>query len=110
MHGRIRKPFRLAGRLWTQTGNTSLDGALQAYRLMPEAQFDGESTTYHKRLGADDGGEAARADPMGAYHGVRVTFQGKAYVLYGPPERIIVSSAPPDPMRDTSGQGLLFDL
>ena len=76
---RVRKPFAHRGSLYVSVGGTS--HAATAYRLTPAGDFGGEPTTYRSRCEA---GDAARSDPMGFYHGVKVR-RGRAwYVLTGP--------------------------
>lgn len=99
MHGRIRKPFVLRGCMFVCTG---IGGhRTDAYRLVAERAFDGAPTTYSAKVRAD-GGEVARNDPKGFYHGVAVRHGGKTYVLDGPP----IALTPGDPVPR---QGCLFD-
>jgi len=106
LSGRIRRPFRLDGRLWTNVGNFP-DNIVKAYRLVVPSLFKGKPTTYDERL-VIDGGEVARRDPMGASHGIRVKFRGKAYVLCGPP--VFLTPRPEPNPNPQPHQGLLFDL
>lgn len=83
MQGTVRKPFRFHNQLWITTGiaGTRTDFTIEAYRLVPLEQFDGPALTYHEKT---RDGEAARSDPMGFYHGMRVKHGGKDWVLCGP--------------------------
>ena len=102
MAGRVRRPFSLNSAFWIATSVGPY--CVTAYRLTPAEAFDGAATTYPEKT-ASDGGESARNDPNGFYHGMKVTFRGNAFVLCGPPVAITPSQAPP-PLT----QGLLFDL
>ncbi len=80
----VRKPFCWRGDRWLCVG-TRYQGEeveAEAYRLVPEAAFEGSSTTYAEKT---RNGDAARADPNGFYHGMAVRHGGNAYVLTGPP-------------------------
>jgi hypothetical protein len=84
-NGRIRKPFRHDGQLYTTTSQTyGPCRHAEAYRLVPATLFDGQTTDYHTKTHPDHG-SAARSDPNGYYHGIRVTHQSRQYVLAGPP-------------------------
>lgn len=85
--GRVRKPFTFGGRAYVATGGVYYDSQtreLKAYELVPEALFKEPSVTFSERVGPDLGA-TAREDPRGFYHGIRVTGQGKKWVLSGPP-------------------------
>jgi hypothetical protein len=43
--------------------------------------FTGSPTTYHDKTGTTEAAEAARNDPNGFYHGMKVTFASAAYIL-----------------------------
>lgn len=82
MHGRVRKPFVFQGVLWVCVGRCSHPREqVKAYRLVHEHRFEGEPTTYAEKTRDC---EAARNDPNGFYHGMRVTHGGQRYVLSGP--------------------------
>jgi len=76
----VRSPFRYEGALWV-TVDTSGDGC-RAYRLIAPEVFADTTMTY--REGCADG-DAARSDPNGFYHGMRVWHVGNDRVLCGPP-------------------------
>lgn len=80
----VRKPFAWNGGLWVCTGITHRSGAIsaEAYRLTHPQVFDGTAVTYAEKT---FDGDAARADPLGFYHGMSVTHAGAAFVLTGPP-------------------------
>jgi len=94
MQGRIRKPFKLNGQLYTNTGSLIGPGLhqVQAYRLVTPALFDGTPVTFEKRFSTMEKGDAARSDPKGALHGLPVTYRDKQFVLCGPP--LILTPAP----------------
>lgn len=93
MEGRVRSPFRLQGGLWAGTGIGK--GAFTAYRLLPLEAFEGEATTYAEKVHAD-GGEAARNDPSGFYHGMQIRWSKASFVLSGPPVEISAGQAEPE--------------
>jgi len=103
LEGRIRKPFRLQGRLCVMTGSSGTRDAcaFTAYRLVLPREFDGTVTTYRDKL-LIGGGDYARADPQGFYHGMRVTRGRETFVLCGPPVTILAGEPAPR-------QGDLFD-
>jgi hypothetical protein len=84
-NGRIRKPFRYDGQLYATTSQAyGTYRHAEAYRLVLPTLFDGQITDYHTKID-NDHGSAARSDPNGFYHGIRVTHQSRQYVLAGPP-------------------------
>ena len=87
--GKIRKPFRYNGQLYTTTSTRS--GTFpqpirqaEAYRLVIATLFDGQITDFHTKIHHDNG-RSARSDPSGFYHGIAITHQSRQYVLAGPP-------------------------
>ena len=95
LKGRVRKPFRLAGARFVATSLHFMRGSgAEAYRLTPLESFEGTATTYHEKL-STNGGDDARRDPLGFYHGMRVEYGGKPYVLTGPPVRIVAGEPAP---------------
>jgi hypothetical protein len=89
-NGKIRRPFSYNGNLYVTTSSAhgpSLCEA-EAYQLLPEYLFDSEPITYANKI-HHDGGETARHDPNGFYHGITITQQGRQYVLTGPPQTFI---------------------
>ena len=88
-NGRIRKPFRYNGQLYTTTSTISgiypdSIRQAQAYRLVLATLFEDQITDFRRKLDHNNGG-SARSDPNGFYHGIRVTHQSRQYVLAGPP-------------------------
>ena len=87
---RVRKPFNFHGGLWTCVGKCPGSGnhrcIAEAYRLAAAETFVGVVTTYAEKT---QDSEAARNDPMGFYHGMKVFRGGKSYVLTGPPVQFI---------------------
>ncbi len=98
MDNRVRKPFRYRGGLWVTTGVGH--DRFKVYQLIDERLFDGAVTTYGDKVTAD-GGDCARHDPRGFYHGMAVKQGGKQYILCGPPVAFVAGD--PEPT-----QGLLF--
>lgn len=88
-------PFSYNGKLYVTTSSAhgpSLCEA-EAYQLLPESLFNSEPTTYANKIHYD-GGETARHDPNGFYHGISVKHQGKTAVLTGPPLTFVPPQIP----------------
>lgn len=88
MNQPIRRPFQWKGASWVCVSITTKgpDISIEAYRLVHPAVFTGQITTYREKT-LD--GEAARNDPNGFYHGMRVKHGGGEFVLQGPPAVLI---------------------
>ena len=88
----VRKPFLWEGKPWVCTGMSWLKGAVsaEAYRLAHPAVFDGTPVSYGQKTADSD---AARADPMGFYHGMTVRHGGASFVLCGPPLILVPGQA-----------------
>lgn len=80
---KVRKPFLHEGVAYVNTGGGG-SGSIEAYRLLPEAEFKGKPTSYAEKTGGD-GAEKARNDPNGFYHGMLVQSRKQPHVLVGPP-------------------------
>lgn len=81
----VRKPFIWKGAMLVCVGiRRWKDGGMsaEAYRLACPIAFEGEATSYGKKT---SNAEAARSDPNGFYHGMRVKHAGTEFVLCGPP-------------------------
>lgn len=89
----IRRPFTWRGELWVCTSIAGGKGPIEAeaYRLIDPDSFKGAATTYVEKT---RDAEAARADPMGFYHGVAIVCRGRKMVLAGPPVWLIPSAVP----------------
>ena len=88
-NGRIRKPFRYNGQLYTTTSTMSgiYTGSIrkaEAYRLVPLTLFEGRITEFRTKVDRDNA-NSTRSDPNGFYHGIPITYQNEHYVLAGPP-------------------------
>jgi len=96
----IRRPFRWRNELWVCTGLRGPANGLaaEAYRLVPPLDGGTAMVSYHDKAGD---AAAARADPLGFYHGITVWRGGEPYVLTGPP-RTFVAGEPPQPELFTS--------
>lgn len=96
----VRRPFKHDGALWVCTSITG--SALtasggpehEAYRLVPKRMFSGPSSTYSEKTGTAESSDAARNDPNGFYHGMKVQFAAAAFVLCGPPLRFVAAERP----------------
>lgn len=94
--GRVRVPFRFRGSLWSTVSiRHGQNPQFEAYRLLPPAAFSGRMASYAERARAD-GGDEARNDPLGFYHGIRVQAGGDHYVLVGPPVRFLPGAPEPE--------------
>lgn len=80
----IRRPFEWQGTPWVCVGSGTYNGmeTFEAYRLVHPSCFEGTPTTYREKLCDAD---AARADPLGFYHGMAIKHAGTAMVICGPP-------------------------
>jgi hypothetical protein len=58
--------------------------------------FKDVPTTYAKKVNLE-GGDMARSDPQGFYHGMIVKSGKETYVLSGPPLRFVAADAPTRP-------------
>lgn len=93
--GRVRQPFSWQGQWYVTTSmHYHPAPAATAYVLVPASYFQGTPTTYREK-GARNGGEDARRDPLGFYHGMLVRRGGKDHVLLGPPRQF--NEGPPQP-------------
>lgn len=87
----IRKPFEWQGSLWVCVSlagrgiTVSKELEAEAYRLIPLSLFASEPTTYSERTSTMEAAEAARQDPLGFYHGMKVRHGQDSFVLCGPP-------------------------
>lgn len=85
--GTIRRPVEHGGAAWVCTGYSNAEA--DVYQVVALAEFDGDPTTYHEKVGRwDEGdkypGDYARNDPRGFYHGMTVKQGGAKFVLCGP--------------------------
>lgn len=102
----IRKPFSYRGALFVSTGGRGEGHRTHYYdamRLVQLPEFEGEPTTYADKI-HHDGGEMARNDPMGFYHGMQVTSGSQAFVMVGPEIRFV----PDDELAVPTKQESLF--
>jgi hypothetical protein len=84
LHNRVRTPFVFQGTMWVTTSRGG--GHAESYRLVPLDNYKRISPTEPVTFGAKiKDCEAARADPLGFYHGVALTHRKDWYVLCGPP-------------------------
>jgi hypothetical protein len=109
MSGRVRKPFKWKDAPCVCTGisGSALTGngmqVHEAYRIVPVKMFTGTMTTYCERTARAEGAEAARNDPNGFYHGMKIKHGMEGFVLCGPPIRFIAEASPERP--DGEGKG-----
>lgn len=96
----VRRPFKHDGAMWICTSITGPAVTAsgfpehEAYRLVPERMFVGPPTSYGEKTGTAESAEAARNDPNGFYHGMKVKFASAAFVLCGPPVRFVAAQRP----------------
>jgi hypothetical protein len=84
-HGTIRRPFVFRGDLWVNVGRAN--DMITAYRLVPLDDHE-ERHSYQEQT---QDCAAARADPMGFYHGVAVRYRSDWFVITGPPANFVPS-------------------
>lgn|GEM_PF-3130587 len=85
--GRVRWPFHFGNELYVNTGGGA--GWCHALRLVPRADFAGETATYAERL-RENGSAPARRD---FYEGLLVTWRNQDFVLACP--RLRIKPRPP---------------
>ncbi len=88
---KVRRPFTFRGKQWVCTSNvgSGIGGVVEvstAYLLVAAETFEGEAVSYAEKTRDC---AAARNDPDGFYHGVRVEHRGDPFVLCGPPARFL---------------------
>jgi hypothetical protein len=73
--GKIRRAFRWQAQLMVTVSLSGRGGIEQAeaYQLIPVKVFAGTTTSYGEKIGTAESAEAARNDPNGFYHGMKVT-------------------------------------
>jgi hypothetical protein len=114
--GKVRKPFQWQGSLWIALGLCGGGGVPRAYayRLVPIQLFEGATTTYAKSSNESRNLERASHDPRGLHHGIRVTYDCRAFVFCGPEVTFVAEgleeerlASPADLRRDRDpGQNL----
>src|ERR1035438_5040286 len=72
--GKIRKAFRWQAQLMVTVSLSGRGGIeeAEAYQLIPPKAFTGTPTSYAEKIGNAENAEAARNDPNGFYHGMKV--------------------------------------
>jgi hypothetical protein len=107
----VRAPFKFRGELWLCVGMGGAGGIQEAkaYRLVPRQMFRARPTTYHDKT-AIEGGDAARNDPMGFYHGVSVKWGGETLILMGPPVKFVPDGGPRRPRGDAKPEAEQLNL
>ena len=108
--GRVRKAFKWQAQLMV-TVSLSGQGVIEqaeAYSLIPLKAFTGMPTRYGEKTSSAEDAEAARNDPNGFYHGMKVTCGREAFVLAGPPVVFVAeqSAGRPDDMQDPEPEQL----
>lgn len=86
MQGIVRKPVRIDGALWVNTGgrwggNAADEDRISAYRLVPD---DGSAVPYNQTEW-----DVVRGSALGAYHGMAVKCAGQSMMLQGPEVRFM---------------------
>jgi hypothetical protein len=79
----IRRTFPWQGSEWVCVSMQHRDGvtSASAYRVLDLRGFEGDAVSYSDKT---RDGDAARSDPKGFYHGMKVKYAGRTCVLYGP--------------------------
>lgn len=115
-NSRVRKPFIYDGKQYISTGGVSGGGdrtEAEAYQLVPAEDFTGETVGYN-----DIDADKARRNPLGFYHGMRVAWKKKPYVLQGPELHFIAelkddippSSEEPKPATPPQNPPIFYSL
>lgn len=83
MNNPIRRAFSWQGAEWVCISIQHRYGTATAcaYRLIPLASFNGAAVDYAEKT---RDGDAARSDPLGFYHGMKIRYAGGRFVLCGP--------------------------
>lgn len=107
----IRAPFSLNGELLCCVGAEGVGNGrdvvnLEAYRVIPRRDFAGRTWDYNSRALQ---GDKARNDRKGFYHGVRVKWGGRDFVLCGP-EKLFKRDPASEPSRETIERALQGQL
>jgi len=102
MEGRVRKPFHFQGWLWIAVAFRGAEA--EAYRLIPAHAFEGTPVSYAAKV-LPEGGELARNDPSGFYHGMEVRSGKEAFVLAGPALRLVPDAQAPVQTDLFGGEG-----
>lgn len=85
----MTNPFTYEGFMYISTGGEGGGGSqekAEAYKLMPRAEYTGETRTYTVPKGREDEEyyDSLRTDPKGFYNGMLVTWGKQECVLVGP--------------------------
>ncbi len=80
MHGTTRQPFVFHGDLWITISLSY--GSAKAYNLIPIDDFNADEILGQNASNDD---EARRAQELGFYHGLVVSYRNDWFVLTGPP-------------------------
>ncbi|MFH1031088.1 MAG: ParB/RepB/Spo0J family partition protein [Chloroflexota bacterium] len=94
----VRPPFEDGGELYLNVGEyAGIPGPIeskQAYRLVEREGYTGDIRDLHTPANETNDSWRAKlkADPLGAYNGVAVTYQGKQFVMVGP--MVVFAPAP----------------
>ena len=88
----VRRPFLHDGHRWVCVG-FGPGPVAWAYRLVHPSVFEGTPTIYIKKV-RPNGGDDARSDPMGFYHGMTVRSGGEELVLCGPQVSFVPGQEP----------------
>lgn len=112
MSNKVRKPFAMDGSLWVcvgHSGNFHRLVSIKIYKLTPARAFDGIATNYRSKIDVD-GGESARRDPLGFYHGMTVQHSGNEYVLTGPAYELLSEPVHVHMRADEDEDGAIEDI
>lgn len=92
MSDAVRRPFLHTGFRWICIGMVA-NQITRAYWLVHPSAVDGMPTSYAAKV-AVNGGDDARSDPMGFYHGMVVRSGREDLVLCGPPGHFVPGQEP----------------
>jgi len=110
--GKIRKAFRWQAQLMVTVSLSGRGGIEQAeaYHLIPLKVFAGTTMSYGQKIGTAEDAEAARNDPNGFYHGMKVTQGQETLVLSGPPVLFVAAEEARRPDSSPAADGEQLSL
>ena len=101
--GKLKSPAKIGTELFVYMGGCMADFriAVQVWKVVPASEFVGQTWTYSEKLAYDRGdedkcgGEYARNDPNGFYHGMTGKMGKSPVVLQGPPVYLLPEARKP---------------
>ena len=106
--GKIANPFKIGSELFVSMGGRAgFSVVKKVWKVVPAAEFEGPSWSYSEKLSIEKdeygcGGEFARNDPNGFYHGMKAKWGKQAVVIQGPPVYLIAGDKSPKQPKQKS--------